>query len=97
MQALLCTLLRVSCVLLAGLAPLVWRSARGGRGSWCEYAYCLLTPARHPSHACACPQKAEGLPVNFHIGVTAEKIQELMHGSLVQVRCLVPRCMRWLK
>lgn len=30
-------------------------------------------------------QKAEGLPVNFHIGVPAEKIEDLMHGSLVQV------------
>ena len=36
-------------------------------------------------HLCLFLQKAEGLPVNFHIGVPAEKIEDLMHGSLVQV------------
>ena len=46
---------------------------------------CTCTPARlAPTRPCL--QKAVGLPVNFHIGVPAEKIEELMHGSLVQVR-----------
>lgn len=41
-----------------------------------------------------CPQKAVGLPVNFHIGVPAEKIEDLMHGSLVQVCVRLPRLCR---
>ncbi len=35
-----------------------------------------------------------GLPVNFHIGVPAEKIEDLMHGSLVQVRAFASAAVR---
>jgi hypothetical protein len=34
--------------------------------------------------ACSAPQKAQGLPVHFHIGVAAHVIEELLHSSLVQ-------------
>ncbi|KAI7842484.1 hypothetical protein COHA_003838 [Chlorella ohadii] len=38
----------------------------------------------HTSYLDDLRKKAVGLPVNFHIGVPAEKIEDLMHGSLVQ-------------